>query len=336
MSARVKYILPGMGKWDPEMGRFDVGDVFEWEDTVAIHDAECRDYDWLVVYDDMPRRDSGTIRREVERLACPKERTILVTAEPPTIKLYPECYTRQFGYVLTTHDYCYLPHRNYRLGRGVLRWVTGYTRDELLSEPAYEKTKLISTCCSNKMMKHTQHFNRHRLTSYIAERLPELDWYGWGVIPLHRKYESLNAYKYHIAVENYIHPHHWSDKISDPILGMCLTFYAGDPNIHEALPEGCLIPIPIDDPGATLEIIQKAIRDNEYEKRLPAIREARRLIVSKYNIYSQVAEIIRNHTPGPGVAGGCIKGRHSLRRNPLNALEEAVKLLRFRVLQKVK
>lgn len=320
----------------PNAEGFDLGSTFEWEDTLVIHEADCREYDWLVVYDDMPKKNVGSIQREVERLACPKEQTILVTAEPPTIKLYPECYTQQFGYVLTTHDYCYLPHRNYRLGRGTLRWVADYTRAEVLSEPHFEKTKLISTCCSGKMMKHTQHFNRIRLIRHVAEHMPEMDWYGWGVKPLKKKYEALSDYKYHIAVENYIHPNHWSDKISDPILGLCLTFYAGDPNLGNILPEESFIPIPIDDPGAALEIIQKAIRDNEYEKRLPAIREARRLILSKYNIYSQVAEIIRNHTPGPGVAGGCIKGRHSLRRNPLNALEEAVKLLRFRVLQKVK
>lgn len=335
MSVRVKYILPAMTWMKPQAAGFEVGSVFEWEDTLVIHEANCEEYDWLVVYDDLPKKDVGSIHREMEKLACPKEQTILVTAEPPTIKLYPECYTKQFGYVLTTHDACYLPHRNYRLGRGTLRWIADYTREEVLQEPRFEKSKTISVCCSSKAMKHTQHYNRMQLIHHVAKHMPELDWYGWGVKPLKKKYEALNSYKYHIAVENYIHPHHWSDKISDPLLGLCLPFYAGDPCLGEVLPEESFIPIPIKEPEAALEIMQKAIRDNEYEKRLPAIREARRRIITKYNIFSQVAEVIRNHTPGSG-NGGCILGRHRLRRNPLNALEEFAMLMRFRILQRVR
>lgn len=339
-SVRVKCILPGMSPPERfEVDSFGVGSVFEWDGVQFIHESGCRDYDWLVVYDDMPKRSAGSIIRELEPLACPKEHTILVTAEPPSIKLYPGCYTRQFGYVLTTHDSLYLPHRNYRRGRGCLRWMASYTREMVLDpDPRPEKTKLISTCCTLKAMKHTQHFNRLALTRYVADRLPELDWYGWGVRPLEFKYEALFPYKYHIAVENYIHPHHWSDKISDPILGLCLTFYAGDPCLGDFLPEESFIRIPIDNPSAAHDIIQKAIRDNEYEKRLPAIREARRRIIAKYNLYSQVAEVIRAHPCESDSAPGtsCIKGRHRLRRNPINALEEFFKLMRFRVLQRVK
>lgn len=330
--------MPGMsGTCCTDNGYFYQGAVFEWDGILFIHESECTEYDWLLVYDDLPRRDAGTIQREMERLECPQEHTILATAEPPTIKLYPDCYTRQFGYVLTTHDRLYLPHRNYTLGRGTLRWIADYTRKEVLSEPKWTKSKLISAVCSNKQMKHTEHFKRHRLISYLDQQMPELEWYGWGVKPISDKCVALNHYKYHVAAENYIHPHHWSDKISDPILGLCLTFYAGDPLIHEVLPEGCLIPIPLEEPEAALEIIQKSIRDNEYEKRLPAIREARRLIITKYNLYSQAAEIIRNHRDsGTAETGGSIKGRHRLRRNPLNALEEFYKLMRFRVFQPVK
>ena len=337
MSTRIKYILPGMTWMKDNAEGMDAGSIFEWEDTLVIHDARCRDYDWLVVYDDLPKKSVGSIVRELEPLACPRERTILVTAEPPTIKIYPSCYTRQFGYVLTTHDELYLPHPNYRLGRGCLRWMAGYSRTAALNpEPKWAKDHLISTCCTTKAMKHTQHFNRLKLTHYIADRLPELDWYGWGVRPLKHKYDALSPYKYHIAVENYIHPHHWSDKISDPILGLCLTFYAGDPCLGEVLPEESFIPIPINDPEAALEIIRKAISDNEYEKRLPAIREARRLITSRYNIYSQVADIVRNHKAVSEEVSGSIKGRHRLRCNPINAIEEGLKLLRFRALQRAR
>lgn len=339
MSVIVKCILPGMSEKRPaDIEGFDAGSVFEWDDVLFINEASCREYDWLVVYDDMPRRSVGSIHRELEELACPREQTILVTAEPPTIKIYPRCYTHQFRYVLTTHDSLYLPHPNYRRGQGCLRWMANYNRHDVLSMPDWPKSKLISTMCSNKQMKHTQHFNRFRLTDYVAKHLPEMDWFGWGMKPLSKKYVALNDYKYHLAAENYIHPYHWSDKISDPILALCLTFYAGDPKLAEILPEESFIPIPIDDPEAALDIIQRAIRDNEYEKRLPALREARRLLLTKYNLFSQVASIIRQHGPTVGLTGKptTISGRHRLRCNPLNALSEFVDLVRFRVLQRAR
>ena len=175
-----------------------------------------REYDWLVVYDDFPKQNVGSIRWEREPLACPAEQTILITAEPPTIKLYPRCYTKQFGYVLTTHDEKYLPHRNRRLSDGSMQWIVDYTAEQVFSLPSWEKSKIISTCCSTKNMKHTQHYNRLKLVRYLAEHMPELDWYGHGKHFISSKQTALNDYKYHVAVENYIHPHHWSDKVTDP------------------------------------------------------------------------------------------------------------------------
>lgn len=304
------------------------------------NDAHCRDYDWAVVYDDFPKADVGSICRECEPLACPPEQTILVTAEPPSIKIYPRAYTRQFGYVLTTHAPRFLPHPNHRVGRGCLYWMAGYPLDEVFAMPDYPKSRLLSTVCSTKQQKHTQHYLRYRMVDYLSKHLDDLDWYGWGVKNLDLKYEALSPYRYHIAAENYIAENHWTDKISDPILGLCLTFYAGDPALGCLLPPESFIPIPIDDPPRALRIIREAIANNEYEKRLPAIREARRLVVERYNFYAEIASLIREHeqrgssVPPPRLRGGMLRGRHALRRNPLHALGEGYELCRYRLLSR--
>ncbi len=308
----------------------------ELEDCVFIQDASCREYDWLVLYDDMPRSSIGSVVDEREELACPPEQTIFVTAEPPTIKIYPRVFTRQFGYVLTTHLPKYLPHPNHRIGKGCLHWQAGYPRSETLAMPDYQKTKQFSTVCSTKQQTHTLHQARYRLTKYISEHMPEMDWYGWGVKRLQYKYDALNDYRYHLAVENYINDYHWTDKISDPILGLCLTFYAGDPRLGEVLPPECYIPIPLDDHEAALRIMQEAMRNNEYEKRLPAIREARRLLVTKYNMFNQVVDLIHEHNATHGAAPApaspsVLLGRHRLRRNPLNIISENLELLRHKI-----
>ncbi len=313
------------------------GPDIPWGDCIFRHDANCTEYDWCVVYDDFPRGTTGTISAETEPLACPPEQTILVTAEPPSIKIYPRCYTHQFGYVLTSLEPQFIPHPNHRIGHGCLHWMANYPLEEVLSMPDYEKSKCLSTVCSAKQQKHTLHYKRYRLVHYLSQHLDNMDWYGYGVKPLPMKYESLSPYRYHIAAENYIAPHHWSDKISDPLLGLCLTFYAGDPRLSDVLPAESFIPIPIDDPPRALEIIREAIANNEYEKRLPAIREARRLVVERYNYFAQIVELIHeHHAKGgsnyhPRLAGGKLMGRHTLRRNPIHAISEFVDICRYKL-----
>ncbi len=326
---KVKVIIKGDGFIPWQM---------EWDGVLFVKDDTCRDYDWLLVYDEFPKVNTGSIVRQREPLACPKENTILVTSEPPTIKIYTRPYVSQFAYVLSTHLPCYLPHRNRVHAPGCLLWMADYDFSAMRALPEFEKTKLISTVCSAKQQKHTLHNDRYRATRYIAERMPEMDWYGRGVRELAKKYDALSPYKYHLAAENYVGAHHWTDKISDPILGLCLTFYAGDPRLDEEFPAESFIPVPLDDHEATLTIMREAIRNNEYEKRLPALREARRLLVQKYNLFSQVARLVTEEsaarqaagTPEPA-AGGCICGRHRLRCNPLNAVEEFAVTMRHKL-----
>lgn len=329
---RIKVISHALTGYGNGRGR----DVVR-EDCIFLQDAHCRDYDWLVVYDDFPRASVGSIRNETEPLACPSARTILVTAEPPSIKIYPAPYTRQFGHVLTTHPRRFLSHPGYRIGRGCMYWMAGYSMDEVLSMPDRPKSRDVSAVCSAKRQRHTQHRLRYRLMTYLTEHLEGFEWYGWGVRDIRCKYEALNDYRYHVAAENYIGDHHWSDKISDPLLALCLTFYAGDPKLAEILPAESFIPIPIDDEKRALAVIREAIARNEYERRLPAIREARRLIVEKYNFYQQIVDLIHEQSVASAPQGACrrkgehlLKGRHTLRRNPCNALAEGVEILRYR------
>ena len=301
--------------------------------VLFINDALCREYDWLVVYDEMPSKGQFSLW-EAEELACPREQTILVTVEPPTIKLYPSCYTSQFGYVLTTHSKDELRHPSHVYGEGCLKWCAGISYEEAFRMPDYPKSKVIATVCSAKQQTHTLHSKRYELTRYLAERMPELDWYGWGVKKLDKKFEAQNDYRYSIAVENYVAPYHWTDKIADPLLSLCLTFYVGDPRLEEVFPAESFIRIPLDNHEEAYRIIRKAIDDNEYEKRLPAIREARRRLVEANNMFNRVAALIKQHKPR-NEAAGCsskpyvLKGRHRLRRNPINLLTEWWENLRY-------
>ena len=85
---------------------------------VFVTDPSCSDYDWLVVYDEMPSTSIGTIKKGCEELQCPKECTILATQEPVSIKRYSKAYTRQFGHYLSNRPKEAENHPHYHLGRG--------------------------------------------------------------------------------------------------------------------------------------------------------------------------------------------------------------------------
>lgn len=284
-----------------------------WE---FVHARSCRDYDWLVVFDEMP---------DNERVVCPKDRTILCTWEPIAIKSYSKAYVRQFGHLLTNRPFEAERHPGYRLGRG---YFPSYTRRGIFEEIDFiapPKVKLMSAVCSAKNMKHTDHDKRLKLIAGIKSGMPELDWYGRGVRPIREKSDALNEYKYHIAVENHIAPNHWSEKISDALVSECLPFYAGDPLLGEVLPPESFIPIPIDDAGAAVRIIKQAIAEDEYSKRLPAIKEARRLIHEKYNFYAQVISLIEESAGSIDAKGKewTLYSRKNIRwHNPLTLIED--------------
>lgn len=290
-------------------------------------DAACDDYDWLVVFDELPDKPTGTIGRGFERLACPRENTILATWEPTSIKCYTRAYSRQFAHLLSNRPRSAEQHPGYHFGRGYFWWFNGRTYDECASLSIPGKTSTVSAVCSAKAMKWTRHAQRVELMRRLAEDLPGMDWFGRGVRPLGKKYEAMDSYKYHVAVENHIAPGYWTEKIADAFLCGCLPFYAGDPDIGEVFPEESFIPIPIDDPSAALEIIRRAIDNGEYEKRKAAVLEARRLVLEKYNFWSQVIEIIDGaEACAPGsLQGGYIYSRKTMRRKrPSSVFESAL------------
>lgn len=261
---------------------------------------ETKDYDWLVVYDEFPRRKkSKELKNGRFQLDCPRSHTILATGEPQSVKFYNSVYTRQFGHLLTNRPREAENHPGYFFGRGYYFWYVGRNYVEARAFTPKEKTKLVSAVYSSKSMRHTKHHARSVLLDYLVKHVQGLERFGKDVRPVKSKHEALDDYKYHIAVENHIGAGHWSEKIADPLLCECLPFYAGDPEIANVLPKDSFIEIPIDDPPKAAQIINDAISNNEYEKRLPAIKEAKRLLLERYNFRDQVIELIEKEKNAP-------------------------------------
>lgn len=306
-----------------------------WGNCEFIFDHEEQEYDWFVIYNDFPHTYME------EKLSCPQNQTLLVTTEPHSIKSYGNDFTKQFGSVLTSQPEWALPHVDRIYSQPALRWFYGWgkqqvrTYDQIASSSHCGKNRTISTVCSSKRQRHTLHNKRYQFTQGLKKQLPELDIYGHGVRLMDDKAESLDDYRYHVAIENYHGKHHWTEKLADAFLGLTLPFYFGCPNAADYFPEESFIPIDIFDPDGAYEIIQRAIRDNEYEKRLPHILEARRLVLEQYNIFAVLSRAIEaryGNAPEQSVRSVIYSRRLLRKKNPVIAVRDFIGKSRVRLL----
>jgi len=304
-----------------------------WGHCEFIFQRDAREYDWLLVYDDLPARSGEPKKTTKEKLACPRAHTLLVTTEPSSIKIYGNDYTSQFGAVLTSQPEWALPHPTRIFSQPALHWFYGVGSREvmpfdlMLERPKADKSRAVSMVYSPKSMRHTLHHQRARFMRWLVENMPELDTFGRETArALDDKADCLNDYRYHIAIENFVGKHHWTEKLADPFLGLSLPFYYGCPNVEDYFPGDSFIRIDIRDPAGALEIIRTAIANNEYEKRFPALIEARKRVMFDYNLFAVATrEIERLHSGDAQVEPGAV----ILSRRAMRLSSKAVALRDF-------
>jgi hypothetical protein len=301
----------------PDFQLFDLPQIYENQIT-WITDIDERNYDWLVVYDDLPPSGNERLTQNLEKLACPSANTVLLTYEPSSIKFYGADYVEQYGMLLTSHDVRSLPHANRLDCPPIGIWYYGGLEQVAKHAKPPKKTELISMFYSAKAQKHSLHQRRAVFLSELIDDLSDqISVFGKGYNYVEHKAEGIDAFRYHIAVENHIGDHHWTEKLSDAFLGYSLPFYSGCSNAEDYFPKESFIPIDIRDTQASLKIIKKAIADGAYKKRLPAIIEARRRVIEDYNLGNMLGRRILESEPSQNRKGGEILSRHKMQRRDI-------------------
>lgn len=282
-------------------------------------------YDWLVVYDDFPFEPGSKRVVEFEQLNCPQSQTILVTTEPSSIKCYGRGYTAQFGRVLTSQEPWALPHPNRIYSQAGLRWFYGVGNQhirnitDMLNAPPPDKTRRISAASSSKQQRHTLHHARYNFVQSLQHAIPELDIFGHGIRAMDDKAEAIDPYRFHVAIENHLALHHWTEKLSDAFLGFAVPIYAGAPNAADYFPPESFIPFDLKKPAEAIDAITRLAHPDEYTKRLPYICEARHLLLSQYGLFSLLSRHIGALGLSHGEVGKKIYSRHALRKTSLLA-----------------
>lgn len=312
------------------------GNGDRWGGCRFIFDWETMDYDWLVVYHDLfPTPGKPCL----EKLACPRENTILVTTEPSTITVFGTDYLRQYGTIITSQEPWVIKHPNVIYTHPGLIWLYGIpfesgramTYDELKDMPQPQKNRVISTFCSNKTGNLTLHTRRVEFTRELQAAMPELEVFGHGVRTISDKVEALDPYRYHIVIENHVFQHHLTEKLPDAFLGYTLPFYHGCPNATDYFPAESFVPIDINDFNRTREIIASTIANNEYEDRLPYIIKARQQVLEEHNFFAVVERTIHRNQAQIGESQhrdsdpAVIMNRRTLRlKKPLQGIRSLV------------
>lgn len=310
-----------------------------WGNCDFIFDRECREYDWLVVYDDLPSLAGERHPLWVEELACPPENTLLITVEPSSIKTYGRTYLRQFNWLLTTQEtWATGKHQGLIFQQPALIWFYADSSprgdyDTLCAHVPLDKTLDLSTVCSNKRQGHTLHRMRYHFTQALKTRLPFMDIYGHGVRPLVDKADALDPYRYHLAIENHLGLHHWTEKLADPFLGACMPIYYGCPNAEDYFPPESFIRIDIADVDGAADTILRAIRDKAWQRNLPAILESRRRVLEQYGPIATVVRLVNERhvaTSKRAASPIFIHSRRRLHTQPLPGLRYALEKLYVR------
>ena len=302
-----------------------------WGNCKFIFDEESTEYDWLVVYDDLPPANSERFSKRKEQLLCNPKHTLLVTSEPSTIKVYGSKYLNQFEHVLTTQEPWAIKHKNAIYSQCGYIWYYGVgsthlqSWDDISAQIPDSKDKIISTVCSNKKQKNTVHKRRFEFTNKLKKAIPELDIYGYGVQPIDDKADAIDAYKYHVVIENISSKNHWSEKLADAFLGHTMPIYYGCTNIFDYFPKNSIILFDPYDEDRSIQIIKDAIENNLYEKHIYEIKEARNLVLNTYNFFAVVSKIVEQYScseKGKKLKTITICSRRTIRdTNPLNFLQ---------------
>lgn len=100
-----------------------------------------------------------------------------------------------------------------------------------------------------------------------------------GELPYHAKDRAIYPYKYVFNAENTPVKNYLSEKVFDAILGECLLFYWGCPNVTDFIDERAIILLNLEDKEGSAKIVEEAIRNDEWSKRLPYIRAAKMKIL---------------------------------------------------------
>jgi hypothetical protein len=272
-----KYKIKLVCNWDSSQNLYNNWEKMETPGVVDLVYTNDNDYDFLVV---------------INKPNCeynPKN-TIVYRMEPyiETNKFYNDWINTDKSKFMY-----FLEHDQFRNNT---EWWLSKTDCE---EP---KNKVISTVVSSQYDMVGHKFRIDFLKYFQEHSKIPIDVFGYenrfgfqnymGPLPVREKDNGIFPYKYTFAVENCDITNYFTEKLYDAIIGECLCFYWGCNNVEEFINPQAFIRLDKDDFKKSLQIIEDAIANDEWSKRLEIIRQEKQKIINYFNIFTRTSSLI--------------------------------------------
>ena len=254
-----------------------------WDGVEITHEDRDVDY-WAVV--NHPAGATG----------FRKDRTIVFQMEPPSS-------VAAWGAWVSPDPREFLQVRSHARFPNNVEWHLGATWEELRTR-TIGKTRTLSSVTSGKFEAPGQKL-RIGFLRHLEAHGTEIDVFGsdnrhglasWrGSLPPHDKRAGILPYAYTIAAESTAHANYVTEKLFDAILGECLCFYWGCPNLEELVDPEAFVRLPLEDFDESRHIVETAIRDGERARRLDAIRREKRRLLDEAQFFPSLARTIHGH-----------------------------------------
>lgn len=268
------------GHWD--YLNLTPGNQGVWKDYRFEVNNQTTECDFWVVHESVDNKETAR---------CPYSNVFLITSEEKTqIPEYPIKYLQQFGNIITSRDD--IRHLSVIRTHYLCPWWVKKTYDELIYFDNLLKDEVISTITSDNTSAEG-HKKRYAFVNRLKGHFKDkLHWFGKGERVIDDKWQGLVPYKYSIAIENSSHPYYFTEKLTDCFLAYTMPVYWGCSNIMSFFPEKSMILIDRDNFQEAIQVIEKAIEENLYEKNFNLLKKARELTLNTYNFIPALTNIL--------------------------------------------
>jgi hypothetical protein len=278
--------------WDwPDLMRQTPGQKGIWG-NIQFTVQSVPECDYVIVLNNRMKRDTP--------VACPPEHIWAIMQEP-----YYKGFTDwmlekhgSFAKVFTHHRAVYGDDRHIP-SPPALPWHVNRTYDQLISATIPEKSRNLSWIVGDALDLPGHLRRRSFLEQIKKDPSLDLDLYGKEIHFIADKWDGLAPYRYSLAVENTSGPDYWTEKIADCFLTGTVPLYYGCTNLEDYFPQGAFIRIDIGKPAESLAEIKRILTEDDWEHRIPALKEARELVLNRYQFFPYVSDLIHSeHSPG--------------------------------------
>lgn len=174
-----------------------------------------------------------------------------------------------------------------------------YTSNVFSRSDLVIKSRMVSII-SSRLSDLEGHQKRNALIELLnAEFQGEVDVFGRGRAYLDLKEHGLVPYRYSFVIENSFAKDYWSEKVSDAFLCDVVPIYLGASNLSEYFPKESYIALEKLDVESIGELLE-GLSVEDYERRLPAVKLAKELILTRYNLAAAIEQLADARGQGPG------------------------------------